>query len=337
MVAAAVALAAAAAAAAAVWGLARPEAPALRGTAVSPPYPAADFVLTDQQGRPFQLAAQRGKPVLVFFGYTFCPDVCPGTMLQYRALRQALGADADRVALLFVTVDPERDSPERLRTYLDNFDPAIVGLTGTPETVASVTRQWGVYAEKVPVPGSATGYLVNHSAILYLVDRAGMVRALYPYGTPTADILHDVRVLLARRSGPAQAAVRIEGAWARPAEVDPRYAGDGATGGTGAVYMTLVNPGPEPDRLVEVRTEVARRAQVHASRMEGGVVRMEPVPAVELPPRSRVALEPGGLHIMLMGLERRLAEGDRVPLVLRFERAGEVPLDVEVRAGPGDA
>ncbi|WP_324669114.1 SCO family protein [Geochorda subterranea] len=306
---------------AAVWGYGRWQTPTFRGLAISPPYPAPDFVLTDQHGQPFQLAALRGRPVLVFFGYTFCPDVCPGTMVQYRAVRQALGADADRVGLLFVTVDPERDTPERLAEYVGHFDAAIVGLTGSPATVEHVMHRWGVFAEKVPVPGSATGYLINHTAALYLVGPDGMVRVMHPYGTPTADIVHDVRGLLRQSAGSAPARVLVRDAWARPA----------ASGDTSAVYLTLVNPTQSPDRLLEVRTDVARATEIHETRMEGDVMRMEPVHAVEVPARGEAVLRPGGLHIMLVGLERNLRQGDRVSVVLRFERAGEVPADVPVR------
>ncbi|HEY8425064.1 MAG TPA: SCO family protein [Limnochordales bacterium] len=305
---------------AAIWGYGR-QSPQFRGMVVSPPYPAADFVLTDQHGQPFQLAAQRGRPVLVFFGYTFCPDVCPGTMVQYKAVRQALGPDADRVGLVFVTVDPERDTPERLREYVDHFDAGIVGLTGSPATIEEITARWGVFAEKVPVPGSATGYLVNHTAALYLVGPDGMVRVIHPYGTPTGDVVHDVRLLLRQSAGSAPPRVLVEDAWARPA----------AAGGTSAVYMRLVNPTQGSDRLLEVRTDVARAAEIHETRMDGDVMRMEPVDAVEVPARGQAVLRPGGLHIMLVGLEKSLEQGDRVPVVLRFERAGELPIDVPIR------
>lgn len=318
-------------AAAVGWALGRLRVPAWRGMAVSPPYPAADFVLTDQFGRPFQLAGQRGKPILMFFGYTSCPDVCPGTMLQYKAVRQALEPDADRVAFLFVTVDPERDSPQRLRDYLGHFDPAIVGLTGSPEAIDEVMSRYGVFAEKVPVPNSSTGYLMNHTALIYLIGPDGLVRVVFPHGTQTADIVHDVRLLLGQRPAPRPAAIRVEDAWARPATASHAAGGNPTMGATSAIYMTLVNTGNRPDRLVAVRSDVAHAVEIHETRMENHVMRMQPVGSVELPPRGRVELKPGGLHVMLVGLRRSLDEGERLRVVLVFAQAGELPVDVEVR------
>ena len=299
--------------------------------AVSPPHPAPDFVLTDQFGRPFRLADQRGKPVLMFFGYTSCPDVCPATMLQFKAVRESLGRDGDRVSFIFVTVDPERDTPERLRDYVERFDPAIVGLTGSPPDVEAVLSRYGVVAEKVPLGDSKASYLVNHTALTYLIGPDGLVRVMFPHGTPTADIVHDVRLLLRGRAQAAAAGVRVEKAWARPAAATPATAGGGSMAATSAVYMTLVNTGDLPDRLMAVRTEVADAAEIHESRIEEHVMHMQPVGSVELPPKGRVELRPGGLHVMLMGLRRSLEEGDRVRVVLVFERAGEVPVDAEVR------
>ena len=318
-------------AAAAGWTLGRLREPEWRGMAVSPPYPAADFVLTDQSGRPWQLAGQRGKPVLLFFGYTSCPDVCPATMLQFKAVREALGPDADRVAFVFVTVDPERDTPERLRRYLARFDPAIVGLTGSPEAVQDVMSRYGVFAEKVPVPGSSAGYLMNHTALTYLIGPDGLVRVMFAHGTPTDDIVHDVRLSLRQRPQAGRPAVRVENAWARPASAIHDHGGNPMMGATSAIYMTLVNTADEPDRLVAVRTDVADAAEIHETRMENHVMHMHPVDGVELPPKGRVELKPAGLHVMLIGLRRDLDEGDRLRVVLVFERAGQLPVDVEVR------
>ncbi|MEW6045240.1 MAG: SCO family protein [Bacillota bacterium] len=336
------------AAAAVAFALTRPATPELRGMAVTPPYPVADFTLTDQWGRPFQLASLRGKAVLMFFGYTFCPDVCPATMLQYKGIRQALGRDTERVALLFISVDPERDTPGRLREYLGYFDAAILGLTGTPQAVSQVTAQYGVVAEKVPVPGSGAGYLMNHTALIYLIGPSGQMRAMFPHGSKVEDIVHDVRLVLrepvkaqrpadagqvarAATSGgeqppPAAPAyggtVHVEGAWARPAP---------GMGATSAVYMTLVNRGDRPDALVAVRSDVARAIELHETRIENNVMRMRRVERIEVPPGGRVQLTPGGLHAMLIGLTRKLEEGDRFQAVLVFEHGGELTIEIPVR------
>lgn len=179
------------------WSLCRPKPPVFRGAAVTPPHPAPDFSLVDQSGRPFQFGSLRGKVIALYFGYTFCPDVCPSTLLVWRQARQMLGPQADRVAFVFVSVDPERDSPQRVRDYLTNFDASFIGLTGKPPQVAEVLRQFGVYAEKVEVAGtSAAGYLMSHSASTYLVDAQGMMRDVVFYGATADDLVHDLRQLL---------------------------------------------------------------------------------------------------------------------------------------------
>lgn len=178
------------------WSLTRPRAPSFRGAAVNPPYPAPDFTLVDQRGEPFRFSSLRGKVVALYFGYTFCPDACPGTLLNFRQARQLLGSQADRVQFVFVSVDPERDSPERIREYLSNFDPSFLGLTGKPAEVTPVLRQYGVVAEKVYVEGSSAGYLMNHTASVYLIDPNGMMRVMVFYGQRAEDLAHDIRQLL---------------------------------------------------------------------------------------------------------------------------------------------
>ncbi|RMF33812.1 MAG: SCO family protein [Chloroflexi bacterium] len=174
----------------------KPSAPSFRGTAIEPPRPAADFVLTDQDGRPFRLSDQRGHVVLLFFGYTHCPDVCPATLTTWKQVHEALGDDADRVRFVFITVDPERDTPERLKEHVTLFGPDFLGLTGPPEALEAVYKAFGVYREKVTTEESALGYLMNHTARTYLLDQEGRWVLSYAFGTPAEDIVHDIRQLL---------------------------------------------------------------------------------------------------------------------------------------------
>jgi len=167
-----------------------------QGSVIQPPVPAADFTLLDQEGNPFQLSDQQGNVVLIFFGYTNCPDVCPATMADFHTLHDALGDRANQVDLIFVTVDPQRDTSERLKTYLANFDPAIVGLTGDPQVLEQVWKGYGVYQEKQDI-GSASGYAVDHSAFIYAVDKQGNLRLTYRFGFDSSKIEEDVVHLLA--------------------------------------------------------------------------------------------------------------------------------------------
>lgn len=130
--------------------------------ATSTPAPAADFTLTDQDGRPFRLSDQRGNVVLLFFGYTNCPDVCPTTLAIWKQVQRALSPDADRVRFVFITVDPERDTAERIKDHLAIFSPDFIGLSGTPDELSAIYQAYGIYHEKGEAQGSAAGYLVTH-------------------------------------------------------------------------------------------------------------------------------------------------------------------------------
>jgi protein SCO1/2 len=166
------------------------------GSVIEPPAPAQDFTLDNFDGRPFRLTDQRGKVVLLFFGYTSCPDVCPTTLAEFRQLRERLGSRAGDVVFVFVTVDPARDTPEKIGSYLTLFAPDFYGLSGPADALEPVYRAYGVYAEKQE-GGSAAGYLVTHTSSVYVIDRGGNLRMTFPYGTPLEDMLADVRRLLA--------------------------------------------------------------------------------------------------------------------------------------------
>jgi protein SCO1/2 len=129
------------------------------------------FSLTDQNGHTVTDRDLKGKPFLVFFGFTHCPDVCPTALFEVSEIMRSLGPDADRVRVLFVTVDPERDTPALLKDYLSSFDPHLSALTGDPEAVAAVAKAYRVYYKKVPL--SEGGYTMDHTAIVYLMNKDG--------------------------------------------------------------------------------------------------------------------------------------------------------------------
>jgi protein SCO1 len=154
-----------------------------------------DFVLTDALGRPSGLADFRGQVVLMTFGYTTCPDICPATLALLKQTQIELGSRASSVTVIFVTIDPERDTPARLKEYLRNFDPGFVGLTGSDSEIRSVAHQYRVKYEYRD-SGTAAGRLVDHTAFVYLIDQRGQLRYLYPHTSPPDFLAAGVRRLL---------------------------------------------------------------------------------------------------------------------------------------------
>lgn len=129
------------------------------------------FSLVDQTGKPVTEAALKGKPSLMFFGFTHCPDICPTALFDMTQVYKALGRDGDKVQAYFVSVDPERDTPEILKEYLSSFDPRLRGLTGDPAAVSAMEKAYRVYSKKIPL--EAGGYTMDHTALVYLMDKEG--------------------------------------------------------------------------------------------------------------------------------------------------------------------
>jgi protein SCO1/2 len=160
-----------------------------------PPVPAPDFRLLDADGRPLALEDLRGKYALIYFGYTFCPDVCPDTLLSLARIRGELGERASQVKLVFVTVDPERDTPEVIGRYVRRFAPDLIGLTGDPATIAQVARSFGVRYNKVSY-GRAGNYAVDHSAYIFLVDRGGRLLYRFDYREGWQELSRTLQALI---------------------------------------------------------------------------------------------------------------------------------------------
>ncbi len=156
---------------------------------------ARDIPLTDHNGQKRSLQDFRGKVVVVFFGYTQCPDVCPTSMQELVEVKQMLGKDGDRLQGIFVTVDPERDKPEMLKAYMANFDPSFLALSGTPEQTAAVAKDFKIYYKKVDGK-TPTSYTMDHSAGSYVYDTAGRLRVYNRYGSGARALGADVRALL---------------------------------------------------------------------------------------------------------------------------------------------
>jgi protein SCO1/2 len=176
-------------------GCDRFQAPAFKGIDITGADYARELALTDPDGRRRSLAEFKGRVVVVFFGFTHCPDVCPTTMAELALVKQQLGADGQRLQGVFVTVDPQRDTPELLKAYVTNFDPGFVALRGTPEETLAVAKHFKVFFAKVP--GKTEGsYTIDHTAGAYLFDPEGRVRLFTRHGTGADALLHDVRILL---------------------------------------------------------------------------------------------------------------------------------------------
>ena len=159
-----------------------------------------DFKLTDYDGRPFELSSLRGKAVLIFFGYTSCPDACPTTLSKLSSVYRRLGDDAKRVKTLYVSVDPERDTPAVLKADLGSFQLDALGLTGTKAEIDKVVALYGAEYEIIPTPNSAAKYTVAHSTTLYALDPAGRVRLEFRYEAPPDEIVKGLRTILAART-----------------------------------------------------------------------------------------------------------------------------------------
>ena len=153
-----------------------------------------ELSLTDHNGKPRTLADFRGKVVTVFFGFTHCPDVCPTTLAEMAQVARDLGPDADKLQVLFVTVDPERDTPQVLKQYVPSFNPTFLGLYGDLDATTRAAKEFKVFFQKQP--DKSGGYTMDHSAGTFVLDRAGRLRLFSQYGQGPAALLHDIRILL---------------------------------------------------------------------------------------------------------------------------------------------
>lgn len=169
--------------------------PELHGLLLDLEQPAAEFTITGAGGKPIRLSDYRGKIVLLYFGYTHCPDACPTTMAETKVAFAQLGEKAADVQVIMISVDPERDTPEALATYVQQFDPRFLGGTATLDEVTALASAYGVFFQKHE-GSAATGYLIDHSAQMLVVDRQGYTRMIFPYGLRGEDMATDLRYLL---------------------------------------------------------------------------------------------------------------------------------------------
>ena len=172
-----------------------PDRPSFKGVDITGADYAQGFAAQDHNGQPRTMADFAGKVVIVFFGYTQCPDVCPTSMQELAEVKRLLGAEGDKLQGLFITLDPERDTPEMLKAYMANFDPSFLALHPTPDQLVSITKDFKIYYKKVDGK-TATSYTLDHSAGSYTFDTQGRVRLYNRYGSGAAALADDVKTLL---------------------------------------------------------------------------------------------------------------------------------------------
>lgn len=159
--------------------------------------PSPDFHLVDQNGKDFVLSSQRGRAVVLFFGYTHCPDICPTTLATIAAAMRRLGPKAaEKIQVAFVTDDPERDTPQTLGKFTSLFDSSFLGLSGTGAQMSPVYKAYHVWFQRLPNAGSAAGYLLAHSSIIYMIDRGGTLRFVHDWRDPLPAIQSDLKELM---------------------------------------------------------------------------------------------------------------------------------------------
>lgn len=167
----------------------------LHGLAIDDPTAAPPLSLADANGKTFDLSAERGRAVLVYFGYTHCPDICPATLSDWARAKRALGDKADRIRFVFVSVDPERDTPQVSYNYAHQFDALFIGLTATDASLEKIKRDWNIAAFREET-GGPKGYGVAHPGQTFVVDASGKLRMIFPPTTKPEDIASDLRRLM---------------------------------------------------------------------------------------------------------------------------------------------
>jgi protein SCO1/2 len=304
--------------------------PAGGGVELPAALPKHDFTLTATDGRPWRFReATAGRLTFLFFGYTSCPDVCPVQMAGLAAaVRELEPEDQRRLAVVFVTTDPARDTPGVLRAWLDQFNRDFVGLTGSEAEVDAVQRLFGLAPALREPPGPDGGYLVGHAAQVIAFGVDDTARTAYPFGQRQTDWAPELRRLLQVREPPA-AAVPL--APARDAFPDG-FAVAPAGGRTAAAYPVIRSSLALVDTLVAVTSPDAGSVRVHHTERDGGLLVMRPVDGLLIPPGTPLRMEPGGTHLMLERLARTLRPGDTVEVRLQFRLNGARTLRLPVRA-----
>jgi protein SCO1/2 len=320
------------------------------GAALPAPIRKPSFTLTDFNGKPFDFAAETNdKVALLFFGYTHCPDVCPLHMANIAAvLKEMPWEERSYVRVVFVTTDPERDTPRRLKEWLASFDPQFIGLTGSKDELARAQASLGLASpQREYAGGDSVNYYVGHAAQVYAFARDGFAYLVYPFGIRQEDWANDLPKLARDASGvdvrrDISVALRAQTQAVAPASLSAPDDGSArlvvtqaliaepASQSEAALYLTIRNETMQEDTLVAVAGDVAVRAELHEAMGSGTMETMAALPAIPLPARAETRLAPGGRHVMLLNLRRALVAGDTATVFVSLARLGTVTVKATV-------
>ncbi|ETK32788.1 hypothetical protein MPTA5024_27940 [Microbispora sp. ATCC PTA-5024] len=294
------------------------------GTWLERPIPEPDVTLTDTSGGPFDLRRETaGRLTLVYFGYTHCPDVCPTTMADLAsALRDMPKADRAEIQVVFITTDPERDTPAVLRSWLASFDTSFVGLTGDYATIRAAAKSVGIALQE---PASKKGdYEVTHGAEVIAFDGAHQGHLVFTSGMSSSEYAADLHRLLG--TVPLAATPPVGDATVSGLRVTDAYVPQPASPDVAAGYFTVTDSGDRPAVLTGVDADVSPTASIH----ENTGTSMRRLRSVTVPAHGSLVFSPGGYHLMIESPGRKLRSGDHVRLTLTFGEAGRITVDAPV-------
>jgi protein SCO1 len=319
----------------------------LHGLVRNPPLSVGEVTLpeVDASGTatPFAFRAEPGRVLVTYFGYTNCPDLCPTTMADLRLAKAEMDqALADRIDVAFATVDPERDTPDTVGAYLSSFFPSNTHPLRT-EDPEELQAALDAFLATASVGLSEDGRVeVSHTGITYVIDATGTVRVEWPFGVSAEAMAADLSAILAATpdTGAADADTAAEAAAAPglPLSFSQAWARTSPAGAdNGAAYLTITSNESVDDRIIGVAVDpaVASMAELHSTTTgAGGAMTMGPAGEPVVPAGGSLVFEPGGIHVMLMDLQRPLRSGDRFALTLTFAEAGAQQISVVVKDQP---
>lgn len=300
----------------------------LHGAVLQAPLPKPEFTLTDTGLRQFAFREETDDGLtLLFFGYTYCPDVCPVHLANLAAVLRDMAPDSRRqIHVIFVTVDPERDTPERLREWLDAFDRRFIGLRGSLQEVNEILSDLRLPLAIHDEAGPDGNYTVGHPGQIMAFTPDGWLRVFYPFGTRQTDWAHDLPRLLALGSEDNRSDVDGIAADGESAA----YVTAPIGGGPAALYVSIESRSDQWDAIVGARTARAQYAKLHQQTQGDDRMMMKPVSEIPVSPEEITRLAPGGYHVMLHDFTRPLAAGDTFTVQLRFRRGIDLPVHAVV-------